>query len=122
MNFKFVTIEVKDLEASLDFYTDIIKLKQQRRFEPREGVEIAFLEDEEGNQLELIENHFIKEELDDRSSKVQINFDIENIEDTIKFINKQGLKLKDGPVEIPNGRFITLEDPDGVRIGLFESE
>jgi len=52
MNFLFPTIEVKDLDKSMTFYMDIIKLEEERLFKPRKGVEIAFLRDEDGNLLE----------------------------------------------------------------------
>jgi uncharacterized protein len=31
-----------------------------------------------------------------------------------------GAPIQAGPVEIPAGRYVTIEDPDGNRIGLFE--
>ncbi len=122
MNFLFPTIEVEDLDKSMTFYMDIIKLEEERLFKPREGVEIAFLRDVDGNLVELIENRHIKENLDDRSSKVQLGFEVDNLEETIKFLNENGIHLESGPVDISEGRFITVRDPDGVRIALFDME
>ena len=120
MRFKFATIEVKDLEKSFKFYTDVLDLSLVRRFSPREGVEIIFLEDRKGNQLELIEDQSVKEYLEQRSSKVQLSYEVKSLKKTMRFLASQSVEIVGGPVDIQTGRFITIEDPDGVRIGLFE--
>jgi len=52
MDFIFNTIEVSDIDKSFNFYKDILNLKLSRRFSPIEGVEIIFLEDGKGYELE----------------------------------------------------------------------
>ncbi|MCC3144920.1 VOC family protein [Halanaerobium sp. Z-7514] len=120
MRFKFATIEVKDIEKSFKFYTDVLDLSLVRRFSPREGVEIIFLEDRQGNQLELIEEEDVKNYIEARASKVQLGYEVESLEKTMRFLASQSIEIVGGPVDIQTGRFITIEDPDGVRIGLFE--
>ncbi|ADQ13910.1 VOC family protein [Halanaerobium hydrogeniformans] len=120
MRFKFATIEVKDLEKSFKFYTDVLDLSLVRRFSPREGVEIIFLEDRNGNQLELIEDQNVRDYIEERASKVQLSYEVDSLQKTMRFLASQSVEIVGGPVDIQTGRFIIIEDPDGVRIGLFE--
>ena len=53
MKFNWCTITVKDMEASLAFYRDIVGLPVSRRFSDRPDSEICFLGDGE-TQVELI--------------------------------------------------------------------
>jgi lactoylglutathione lyase len=43
MKFCWSTLKVKDMEASLHFYRDVLGLKLERRFQAEGGTEIAFL-------------------------------------------------------------------------------
>jgi lactoylglutathione lyase len=121
MKYLFTTITVQNIEESLRFYTWILSLRILRRFSPREGINIAFLQGEDGNQIELIQNDleaagFAK----GTKSNVQIGFGVEKLDDTIKFLKQELISIKRGPMPIPNGRFIVIEDPNGVDIGLYE--
>ena len=53
MKFCWVTINVKDMEASLRFYQEIVGLTIDRRFQAGPGVEITFLGNDE-TKVELI--------------------------------------------------------------------
>lgn len=120
MDFLFNTIEVADIEKSLQFYTEILNLELARRFKPRPGVEIIFLEDEQGNNVELIEYKERKNPDSKKESKIKMGFGVEDLDQTIKFLNDKKIAIKEGPIQIKDGRFINIEDPDGVMIGLYE--
>lgn len=87
MRFKFATIEVKDLEKSFKFYTDVLDLSLVRRFSPREGVEIIFLEDRNGNQLELIEDQNVRDYIEERASKVQLSYEVDSLQKNDAFFS-----------------------------------
>jgi len=120
MDFLFNTIEVADIEKSFKFYTEILNLKLSRRFKPRSGVEIIFLEDEQGNNVELIEYKEQQNPDSKKESKIKMGFGVEDLDQTIKFLNDKKIAIKEGPIQIKDGRFINIEDPDGVMIGLYE--
>jgi len=55
MKINYVTFMIRDIEKTIKFYTEIVDLKIQRRFNPGPG-EIVFLADKEGDTiLEFIE-------------------------------------------------------------------
>ena len=120
MDFLFNTIEVADIEKSFQFYTEILNLKLSRRFEPRSGVEIIFLEDEQGNNVELIEYKEQQNPDSKKESKIKMGFGVEDLDQTIEFLNDKKIAIKEGPIQIKDGRFINIEGPDGVMIGLYE--
>ena len=53
MQINFITIHTSDLEKSIDFYRLVLGMQVSRRFSPRPGMEIAFM-DGGGIQLEFI--------------------------------------------------------------------
>ena len=97
-----------------------LNLKLSRRFSPIEGVEIIFLEDGKGYELELITYKNHKNSCKEKESKIKMGFEIENLDVTIDFLKDKNIEIKEGPVMIKGGRFINIEDPDGVMIGLFQ--
>lgn len=54
MMIKWITLHVRDFEASKRFYTDYLGLPLRQEFSPRPGMSIAFLGSEDETQLELI--------------------------------------------------------------------
>lgn len=122
MDFLFNTIVVSDLERSFKFYKDIIGLKLKRRFKTDQGVEIIFLEDSKGSSLELIK-YGSNQDIDKNiKSKVKIGFAVDDLDQTIKDLKDKGIEIVEGPVEIQNGRFVDIKDPNGVLIGLYDFE
>ncbi|HKL12042.1 MAG TPA: VOC family protein [Halanaerobiales bacterium] len=122
MDFLFNTIEVSKLEKSFDFYTEILNLEVARRIEPEEGVKIVFLEDQNKNTIELIEREGRVKPIEEKESKIKMGFGVDNLDKTIEFLKRKDIEIKAGPFQIKGGRFINIEDPDGVMIGLYEFE
>jgi len=57
MKFCWVTINVKDMEKSLEFYRDIVGLSIHRQFAPQPGDQITFVGSDDGEtEIELIQN------------------------------------------------------------------
>lgn len=54
MMIKWITLHVRDLEASKRFYTEYLGLPLRQEFSPRPGMSIVFLGSEDETQLELI--------------------------------------------------------------------
>ncbi|MCF8001784.1 MAG: VOC family protein [Halanaerobiales bacterium] len=122
MEFLFNTIEVSDLEKSFEFYKNVIGLELARRIKPQEGMEIIFLEDEKGHTVELLD--YKEQKIEDKAGKLNIKmgFAVDDLDKTIKFLNKKGIDIIEGPVPIENGRFVDITDPDGIKIGLYDFE
>ena len=114
MKFKHVTLSVKDVEASLQFYQGIVGLEVTRRFTSGSGAEIVFLGNGE-TDVELIggASHDGVEE----GKGISLGFVSESLEDTIALLREKGY-YTDGVIISPNPHvsFFFARDPDGYSI------
>ncbi len=118
-----VTIVVKNMKESEDFYRKAFGLELIREWK-REGLKSILLGGKEGTLLELWEydepetgEHYDKH-------KIGINhiaFQIENIEEKIKLLEKLGVKtIQDIQKGITVENFALIKDPNGITIELVE--
>jgi len=119
MKFCWSTITVKDMEESLDFYQGVAGLEIERRFSPREGMEIVFLGKGE-TKIELIRNGFEKEPT--MGNGISLGFETESIDGLIKMLEEKGIEIAGGPFQ-PNQhiKYIFVLDPNGLRIQFVEN-
>ncbi len=117
MKFLWCTINVKDIDASLRFYEEIVGLPVIRRFgEP--GSELAFLGDGE-TKLELIQGKAAPS----NSNSVSIGFSVDSLEDKMAFVQSHGFAIHSGPfAPSPRTRFFFVADPDGVLVQFVEQK
>jgi lactoylglutathione lyase len=122
MNYGFVTVKVRSMEESLNFYTEFLGLNVINKFPTGPGVTIAFLSDEKGNKIELIEN--AHERINEESkalSLVSIGFVVDSVDKVLELVNEKGIKIVRGPIQTPAGaKFIYIEDPNGAEIEFIE--
>ena len=113
MHFNYVTLTVKDLDASIRFYEDIVGLPLQRRFPSRPGTEIAFLGEGE-TEIELISG---REEDKASCDCFFLGFEAVSLEDTIALLRDKGYET-DGQIisPAPDVKFFFAKDPDGYTI------
>ncbi len=119
MKFCWSTIMVKNMEESLDFYQGIVGLETNRRFSPREGMDIAFLGNGE-TQIELIRNGFENELT--MGKGISLGFETESIDELTKMLEEKGIEVIGGPFQ-PNQhiKYIFVLDPNGLRIQFVEN-
>lgn len=115
MAFLWCTINVRDIEASLKFYEEIVALKVVRRFsEP--GAELAFLGEGE-TKLELIQGKSAPH----TGGGVSIGFKVDSLEAKMDFMQAKGIAIHSGPfAPSPRTRFFFVSDPDGVLVQFVE--
>lgn len=120
MKFCWSTINVKDLEETIDFYENIIGLKVTRRFAAGPKAEIAFMGDGEGAEVEFIFNEEHKGIV--FGQDISWGFEIESVDEMMELAKKEGIEiLSDIISPNPNIRFFFVEDPNGLRIQLVEN-
>ncbi|MDP4094053.1 MAG: VOC family protein [Bacillota bacterium] len=123
MKIGFTQVSVINLEESINFYKDVLFLKEYVSFSPRQGINIVILCDEENNKIELIEDRNISEDKRNTTSdaKVAIGFLVEDIESVIEELRKKRIEIIRGPISIKNGlRFLFVKDPNGVEIEIVQ--
>lgn len=85
MKFLWSTLNVKNLDESIEFYSEILNLKVTRKFEAGNGTSIAFLGDGE-TQIELISSNNSDISI---GEDISWGFEVDSLEDTIEFLKKK---------------------------------
>lgn len=113
MKFLWTTIHVKDMEASLKFYQEVVGLELRRRFAPGPGQDIAFL----GVGETEVELYYTEgEELPGEINGISIGFSVRNAETLMQRLIDKGLKVSDMIKPNPMLQFFFVNDPDGVSV------
>lgn len=120
MDFCWCTITVKDIEASVKFYTEVVGLSVEKRFKPAPPVEIVFLKDKKGSEIELI--HYENREVSYVREGISIGFAVENLEDALALVEKKGIPVSEEPVSTPTVKFFFVKDPDGVSVQFVQKQ
>ena len=119
MKFCWVTLNVSDMKKSIEFYTKIIGLKIERRFNVGPDTEICFLGEGE-TKVELICDSDI--ELDFIGGGISMGFETESMENFIETLKKKNLTIHSGPFQPnPDIKFLFLKDPDGFKVQIVEN-
>lgn len=115
---KYTTVTVKDLDESLDFYINILGLKQVNKFSPASGITISFLRDDNSNLIELLEDKNLSEE-DFKESRVSIGFGVDNLDEILDRLKIEGIEIIRDIINTPgDGKLAAIKDPNGVEIGI----
>ncbi len=119
MMFAHTMIRVRDLQATMEFYTQFLGLKESGRKEIGEEATLVFLTDEQGTyELELTHNK------DGRSYTPgnqfgHLAFHVEDLEVVIQEVERRGLAFRRSRPELTS-RYIFVQDPDGYQIEILE--
>jgi lactoylglutathione lyase len=119
-------IRVKDLDASLDFYTNMLGMKQLRRSDFPEGkFTLAFVgygPEESSTVLELTHNWDQETAYDLGSGYGHIALGVPDIHKTCDTLKANGGKVVREPGPMKHGTTVIafVEDPDGYKIELIE--
>ena len=122
MRIMHTCLNVMDLDRSIIFYRDRLGLKLTRRFEVKENnAEIAFLEDPDGNAVEL--THWRdKKQLAEGDNLDHIAFGVKDMKATIERLRGQGVTIAMEPFTLKGGshQIAFIKDPDGNWLELIE--
>jgi lactoylglutathione lyase len=112
---------LNDLERSVRFYKEVLGLDEVRRHKSPRGSELVFLKAPESEEtIELC--HF------PNSGPVQVQpdlthlaFEVENLEEFGRHLEKLGLQFSDGPTQSSTGSvFAFIDAPEGYEIELIQ--
>ncbi|CAM4179099.1 lactoylglutathione lyase [Paenibacillus endophyticus] len=117
-----VGIMVKDINASIRFYTEVAGLKVKERSEHAGGLEVAFLgyglEDE--TVIEMIQG--LKDQLPSEGKIHHVAFSVDNIEDEWNRIKQLGVAfINEEIASMPSGiRYFFIYGPEEEWIEFFQ--
>ncbi|MEE3349505.1 MAG: VOC family protein [Candidatus Gastranaerophilaceae bacterium] len=123
MKFLHSMIRVKDINASLRFYTELLNMKINKK-KRLEDCELYFLDDEEGvSQIELTFNDETPEEgYVNGNAFGHFAFSVKSLDEFTQKLEKLGYSYLYEPFDL-NGkgtRIAFVKDPDGNEIELIE--
>ena len=122
MKYLWTTINVKDMNASIAFYSDLVGLKALNRFPAGPGKEITFM----GNG---VDGETTVELLSDANlasiacgESISLGFAVTSMDEMMKNVETRNIPVQSGPFETPAFKFFTIKDPDGWNIQFFEKK
>ncbi|HUF90122.1 MAG TPA: VOC family protein [Gemmatimonadota bacterium] len=117
-------IRVKDLERSVDFYTSVLGLREQRRkvLEKADATLVFLVDDAAHHAIELTHNH------DGRDYDLGTQFGhfalgVPDLEAARAELAGHGVEFSRGPYQVSAGgsTIAFIRDPDGIEIELIET-
>lgn len=123
MRLLHTSITVKNMEASLKFYTEVLGLEFERRREiPENRAEIAFVKDPlSGGRVEL--THWKeKTSFDEGDQLDHLAFEVADMEAAMTRFKAAGVPIAKPPYSLQggSGRIAFILDPNGIWIELIE--
>lgn len=119
MKLAHTMIRVKDLQATLDFYTDFLGLKETRRKDIGDEATLVFLADEsEHYYIELTVNHGVTDyTLGDQFG--HLAFFAEDLDRVIEEVERRGWSYRKSRPEL-SSKYIFVKDPNGYDVEILE--
>jgi len=114
-NYLWTTITVKSIETSLSFYRDLLGLTVERRFMPYPALELCFLTDGNGIQVELLE-HKPATDAVTAPANLSLGFRVADLDEALNICKDRGIEIVNGPFEGAGVKFFFVKDPDGVNV------
>lgn len=118
MNCCWCTITTEKLNESVAFYTEVVGLSVERRFSPAPGMEIVFLKDGKGFEIELLQNG---RSVGAEREGISLGFEVNSLEETLALVKAQNIAAFGGPTKVPGATFFFVKDPNGVSIQFVEN-
>jgi lactoylglutathione lyase len=114
-------MRVSDMDQTIRFYTDVLGLEVvERKTSPR-GSHLAFLKVPNSEELIELCSFPASGPVKVQEDLVHLAFQVDSLDDTVKVLTSQGIKITDGPTRTSSGsHFLFIDAPDGYEIELIE--
>ncbi|MCZ6779853.1 MAG: VOC family protein [Acidobacteriota bacterium] len=121
MRYAHTMIRVKNLDASLAFYTEVLDMTETGRKDIGEEATLVYLgDDTEGKIVELTHNKDGREyTLGNQFG--HLAFTTPDLEKLVKKIERRGLSYRRSRPEL-NSHYIFIKDPDGYDIEILQAK
>ena len=120
MDKNFVTIGVNSLDNSIAFYKDILGFTVEKRFQPANEIELAFLVNADGFKIELVDRKDM-EKIDYSQAPLTLSFMTDDLDGIQQLLGKHSVTCVRFP--LPTGiEILRLTDPDGLGIAFLKNK
>jgi lactoylglutathione lyase len=121
MKVGFTTIEVQNLEESINFYTNVLSLKEVKRFSPSPAMQMVFLKGNNDGVIQLMKTNTSDYSATSCGALKAVGIQVDNLTELAPMLKEKGVKFLGELRETPgNIKILFIEDPNGVRIELIE--
>ncbi len=122
MKFLWTTIDVKDLDESIAFYSDLAGLQVLQRFPAGPGMEIAFMGNGSDNEtvVELMANS--NNDTVNFGESISIGFAVDSVDTMLDTVKSKSISVHSGPFETPRFKFFCIKDPNGLSVQFFQQK
>ncbi len=112
---------VDDLEKTVQFYRDVLGLKEVRRHKSPRGSELVFMQAADSHELIELCSFPASGPVHVQPDLTHVCFEVESLEEFGKHLASLGVKYSDGPTMRPSGGgFAFLDAPEGYEVELIE--
>lgn len=118
MKVNWITLFVKDLSKSKEFYEDYLGMELEREFSPSDNTIIAFYRADDGSEIELLENRAPEFEYK-KISGVSIGIAVDNYKELLSLAREKNI-LKSEPQNLGSFECFFVTDPDGMDIQVIK--
>jgi len=120
MKLAHTMIRVRDLDASIDFYTQFLGMKELRRKDLGDAILVFLADEDEDHYVELTYNK------DGRDYELgtqfgHLAFTAENLDGVIAEVERRGWPYRGSRPET-GSRYIFIQDPDGYDIEILQAK
>jgi len=114
----FITIGVNSIDESLSFYCDILSFDLERRVAPAEGIELAWLKNENGLVVELVHRSGSNiPRVDNSDSFITLTFQTDALDSKIELLDRLNISYES--FTLPNGSDVKrFRDPNGTAVSF----
>ena len=114
-------MRVSDIDQTIKFYVDVLGLEVvERKTSPR-GSHLAFLKIPNSEELIELASFPPSGPVKVQEDLVHLAFEVDDLEETIRALTAQSVRITDGPTESSSGsRFIFIDAPDGYEVELIQ--
>ena len=113
-------MRVSDMDQTIRFYQNVLGLEvMDRKVSPR-GSHLAFLKAPNSDELIELCSFPASGPVTVQEDLVHLAFEVENLDETIRSLESNGIRITDGPTRTSSSRFIFIDAPDGYEVELIE--
>ena len=121
MKMLHTSVNVKDMDSSIDFYTSNLGMKLERRSEiTQNNAVIAFLSIEGTNHNIELTWWRGKTDYSEGDQLDHIAFSTENMDDFMGRMREKGVEIAKEPYTLGTSRIAFIKDPNGIWIEIIE--
>ena len=117
MRVNWITLRIKDVEASKAFYGDLLQMEMFREFTGSDGRKFAFFRAANGLEIELVQNN----KVGDRglvNDQFSIGISVPDYERVVAECREKGFLTEEPAPHVGKLEYVFVQEPDGTALQI----